>query len=119
MGLGLKDSEDEEDLITQKEQLEDEELEEDEERGIVPFGEKEQKLLQRFEKYLHSDDEEVHPDEEMGNIVSDKAWGKKKSIFYHTDYVDDEMGGTYVMKLIQYSFVSCVEAILFYCVVKS
>jgi U3 small nucleolar RNA-associated protein 3 len=94
LGLGLKDSEDEEDLITQKEQLEDEELEEDEERGIVPFGEKEQKLLQRFEKYLHSDDEEVHPDEEMGNIVSDKAWGKKKSIFYHTDYVDDEMGGS-------------------------
>ena len=59
---------------------------------------KEQKLLNRFEKYLHSDDEELHPGVEGEIPISDKAWGKKKNIFYHTDYVDDELGGMYVYK---------------------
>ena len=91
MGLRLKDSEDEED---HEGEGEDEDFEEDE----IQFGEKEQKLLNRFEKYLHSDDEELHPGVEGEIPISDKAWGKKKNIFYHTDYVDDELGGMYVYK---------------------
>ena len=93
MGLGLKDSEDEGD----HEGEEDEDFEEDK----IQFGEKEQKLLNRFEKYLHSDDEELHPDVEGETPISDKSWGKKKNIFYHTDYVDDEMGGMYVCEEVQ------------------
>ena len=57
------------------------------------FGEAEQKLLNRFEKYLHSDDEEIHPDGKEDLSLSDKAWGKSKKIFYSTDYIDDELGG--------------------------
>ncbi|XP_006815322.1 something about silencing protein 10-like isoform X2 [Saccoglossus kowalevskii] len=32
-------------------------------------------------------------DQNKDNIPDSKAWGKKKNIFYHTDYVDDDLPG--------------------------
>ena len=65
----------------------------DEESG-AELGEYEQKLLNKFQKYLHSSDDETYSenDEEIG-APSDKSWGRNKKMYYSTDFIDDEMGG--------------------------
>ena len=122
MGLGLDDSEEDGDLssvegeasneVDREEEGEEEEEEEDEGSGIneVQFGAYEQKLLNRFEKYLHSSDEEMHGEgEEQGEgQLTDKSWGRSKKAFYNTDFIDDEIGGEYCEMLPQSSlFLSC------------
>ena len=43
---------------------------------------------------VNSDEEE----ESQGKLdgPSEKAWGKRKTTFYSTDFVDDELGGEYI-----------------------
>jgi len=42
-------------------------------------------------------DQAESSDEESSEVAvggpSEKAWGKKKSTFYSTDFIDDELGG--------------------------
>ena len=50
-----------------------------------------QKILRKLgHRAVSSDEEEsaVKPDG-----PSEKAWGKRKAVFYSTDYIDDELGG--------------------------
>ena len=104
MGLGLDDSEKDSDLDSVEGDVKDESGREGEEEEVegsdsdaVQFGAYEQKLLSRFEKYLHSSDEEMHEEgEEEGEgegQLTDKSWGRSKRTFYSTDFIDDEIGG--------------------------
>ena len=44
-----------------------------------------------------SSDEEDSSEKPDG--PSEKAWGKRKAVFYNTDYVDDELGGNLLTKI--------------------
>ena len=124
MGLGLDESEEEEDgdlsgVEGDENDVEDsgsgdEEGEGEEERSDtdeVPFGAYEQKLLSRFEKYLHSSDEEMHGEEEgqgEGQLTG-KSWGRSKKVFYSTDFIDDEIGGEQKKWLASWKRCYCVH----------
>lgn len=50
-----------------------------------------QKILRKLGHRVVSSDEEESQTKPEG--PSEKAWGKRKSTFYNTDFIDDELGG--------------------------
>lgn len=50
-----------------------------------------QKILRKLGHRAVSSDEEESVERPDG--PSEKAWGKRKAMFYNTDYIDDELGG--------------------------
>jgi len=51
-----------------------------------------QKILRKLGHHVVSSDEEEESQAKLEG-PSEKAWGKRKSTFYSTDFIDDELGG--------------------------
>eukprot|EP00123_Amoebidium_parasiticum_P012738 comp21545_c0_seq1/m.30019 comp21545_c0_seq1/g.30019 ORF comp21545_c0_seq1/g.30019 comp21545_c0_seq1/m.30019 type:complete len:588 (-) comp21545_c0_seq1:165-1928(-) len=81
-GEGSSGESEEEAVFDLPEQDSDEESDEDED----DFNE---------DEFNGEDGEGEEEDEEEGDEIDEKAWGSKKSAFYGTDYVDEELGDDY------------------------